>query len=234
MSTESTTEAPAGRARAQARDGADTRTRLLEGALETLRDRGIAGASARVIASAAGVNQALIFYHFGSVGELLTEACAHGSRERAAVYAAEFSSADSLSDLLELGVRIHKRERAEGNVIMLAQMLAGAQAEPKLAEASAAALSMWVSQLEGVLERALSGSVFAECLDVPGLARALAAAFVGFGLYDAADHEAAEQALAAMGRLGALIEMVDDLGPMAQTILRAKLRKAAGADSVVG
>ena len=47
----------------------DTRTRLLDGALETLRTRGIAGVSARTIAAAAGVNQALVFYHFGGVDE---------------------------------------------------------------------------------------------------------------------------------------------------------------------
>ena len=43
----------------------ETKTKLLEGALRTLVDQGTAKASARTIASPAGVNQALVFYHFG-------------------------------------------------------------------------------------------------------------------------------------------------------------------------
>jgi AcrR family transcriptional regulator len=205
---------------------ADTRTRLLEGALETLRGKGIAGASARAIAAAAGVNQALVFYHFGSVDELLTEACAHGSRERIAVYAEQFDAVGSLSELFYLGVRIHKRERAEGNVIVLAQMLAGAQSEPKLAPATAAALNSWIGQIETVLRRVLDGSPLTEFLDLAGLARAFAAAFVGLELYDGLDHSGADQALAAVARLGVLVEVIDDLGPAARTVLRAKLRRS--------
>ncbi|MFC7103761.1 TetR/AcrR family transcriptional regulator [Nonomuraea rubra] len=61
---------------------ADTRTKLLDAALETLRTQGMAGASARAIAATAGVNQALVFYHFGSVDQLLAAACEHGAQQR--------------------------------------------------------------------------------------------------------------------------------------------------------
>ena len=212
----------------------DTRSRLLAGALQTLRDKGIAGASARAIASAAGVNQALVFYHFGSVDELLTAACAHASRDRVELYADQFAGVGSLADLLELGVRIHKRERAEGNVLVLAQMLAGAQSETKLAPAASAALSLWIGQIQTVLHRVLSGSPLSEFLDVPGLAKAFAAAFVGLELYDGLDHAGADQALAAVARLGVLVDMIDDLGPAARGVLRAKLRRALGTKSTPG
>lgn len=202
----------------------DTRARLVEGAFATLRDKGIAGASARAIAAAAGVNQALVFYHFGSVSELLTEACAHATRSRVALYQAQFAAVSSLPELLDLGVQIHKRERAEGNVLALAQMLAGAQSDPKLAPATATTLSMWVAQLEPVLDRVLADSPIREFLDVSGLARAFAAAFVGLELYDGVDHDGADQALASVARLGVLIEVIDDLGPAARALLRGKLR----------
>ena len=52
----------------------DTRRKLLDAAMATLRDKGIAGTSARVIAAAAGVDQALVFCHFGSVAELIGQA----------------------------------------------------------------------------------------------------------------------------------------------------------------
>jgi AcrR family transcriptional regulator len=51
-----------------------TRAALIAGAIQTLREAGFAGASARQIARRAGCNQALIFYHFGSVPDLLIAA----------------------------------------------------------------------------------------------------------------------------------------------------------------
>ncbi|HWF41120.1 MAG TPA: TetR/AcrR family transcriptional regulator, partial [Acidothermaceae bacterium] len=53
----------------------DTRRKLIDGTITTLRDKGIAGTSARVIAATAGVNQALVFYHFGTVDQLIDAAC---------------------------------------------------------------------------------------------------------------------------------------------------------------
>ena len=54
------------------RSGAEqTRARILDAALQALRDEGIAGISARNIARHGGFNQALIFYHFRSVEGLL-------------------------------------------------------------------------------------------------------------------------------------------------------------------
>ncbi len=203
----------------------DTRSRLLDGALETLRTKGIAGASARSIAAAAGVNQALVFYHFGSVHELLATACAEASRERVASYAEQFDAVGSLAELLELGMRIHQREQAEGNLIVLAQLLAGAQSDPELAAPTMLALNRWIDVVEQVLHRVLASSPFLDVLDIPGLARAISAAFVGLELYDGVDRPGAEAALSAIAQLGALIDVVEDLGPASRRILRAKLRR---------
>ena len=51
-----------------------TRRLLIDAAIETLKSEGYAGASARAIAERAGSNQGLIFYHFGSVANLLLAA----------------------------------------------------------------------------------------------------------------------------------------------------------------
>ena len=56
---------------------AGTPARLIDGTLTAIRTHGIAGVSARSIAAAAGVNQALVFYHFGTKDVLLAEAFAH-------------------------------------------------------------------------------------------------------------------------------------------------------------
>src|ERR671919_781582 len=49
----------------------ETRARIVTAALQALRADGIAGISARAIARHGGFNQALIFYHFGSLEGLL-------------------------------------------------------------------------------------------------------------------------------------------------------------------
>jgi AcrR family transcriptional regulator len=66
--------------------GEVTRRQLIDSAIETLKDRGFAGASARVIADRAGINQGLIFYHFGSVTGLLLAALDAVSATRQARY----------------------------------------------------------------------------------------------------------------------------------------------------
>ena len=117
-----------------------TREKLIDGAIATLRDKGIAGTSARTIATAAGVNQALIFYHFGSVDELIVVACRESTAGRVALYRAEFNEVTSFRQLLELGRELHKRERDAGNLAVLAQVLAGAQQDANLAAAAQDAL----------------------------------------------------------------------------------------------
>src|SRR5262245_37410043 len=126
---------------------ADTRQRLLDGAFAALRQHGVAGVSARTIAAAAGVNQALVFYHFGSVDELLAAACDAATRARVAVYAKELERVRSLRDLLDVGRRLHEEERRLGNVTVLAQLLAGAQSDARLVEPTAQALRQWTDQI---------------------------------------------------------------------------------------
>jgi AcrR family transcriptional regulator len=48
-----------------------TKARIVEAAVETLKAKGFAGSSAREIAKTGGFNQALIFYHYGSVQNVL-------------------------------------------------------------------------------------------------------------------------------------------------------------------
>ena len=61
--------------------GGATRDRIVKAALETLKNVGFAGTSARAIARAGDFNQALIYYHFGSVEDLMIAAL-HDFSER--------------------------------------------------------------------------------------------------------------------------------------------------------
>jgi AcrR family transcriptional regulator len=204
----------------------DTKQRLLDGALNAVREHGIAGVSARTIAAAAGVNQALVFYHFGSVDALLAAACQASNAARVKHYAERFAEVRSLRELLDVGRALHEQERELGNVSVLAQLLAGAQNDRQLAAPTAAALQLWIDEVETVLHRVLAGSPFAEVADIPGLARAISAAFVGLELYEGVDQSGAQRALAALEQLAVLVEVVDDLGQVSRRVLRNKINRA--------
>ncbi|KUF16048.1 TetR/AcrR family transcriptional regulator [Streptomyces silvensis] len=204
-----------------------TREKLLEGAIRTLTEQGIAKTSARSVAAAAGVNQALVFYHFGSVDELLSEACRYATEQRVERYRERLAGISSLAELLAFGRELHEEERAEGHVAVLAQLLAGAQTQERLAEATASGLSLWVAEVEKVLVRVLGGSPLGEFADPVGLARAVAASFVGIELYEGVDRDGARRALDALESLGVVVAALDDLGPVAQRAVRHRLRRAA-------
>ncbi|MFI8827854.1 TetR/AcrR family transcriptional regulator [Streptomyces sp. NPDC053431] len=203
----------------------DTRHRLLEGALRTLVEQGIAKTSARSVAAAAGVNQALIFYHFGSVDELLAAACRHGAEQRVARHRERLHAVGSLAELLAFGRAMHAEEREAGHVAVLGQLLAGAQTHPRLAPATAAGLDLWIEEIERVLRRVLAGGPLDGLTDPAGLARAVAASFVGMELYEGVDPAGAEAALDTLEHLGVLLAALDELSPVAQKAVRFTLRR---------
>ena len=204
----------------------DTRERLLRGTIEALRTQGIAGVSARTIAAAAGVNQALVFYHFGSVDELLATAALWSTEQQVAAQRERFGRVRTLRELHQVGRELHVREGVEVDVTVLGQMLAGAQTNPAFAAATRDALALWTVEIERVLTRVLAGSPLGEVADVPGLARAMTASFIGMELLAAVDPVGDKAAFRALDQLGALLEYLDDLGPTTRAAARRAVRAA--------
>jgi AcrR family transcriptional regulator len=204
----------------------DTRDRLLQGTIEALRTQGIAGVSARTIAAAAGVNQALVFYHFGSVDELLAAAAMWSTEHQVAEHRERFGQVRSLRELHRVGRELHTRDSEDGTVTILGQMLAGAQTNPAFATATRDALALWTTEIEQVLTRVLADSPLGAASDVPGLARALTASFIGMELLAAVDPDGDQAAFRALDQLGALLEYLDDLGPATRTAARRAVRGA--------
>ncbi|HEX6345247.1 TetR/AcrR family transcriptional regulator [Umezawaea sp.] len=206
---------------------ADTRQRLIDGAIHTIRQHGITGTSARTIAAAAGVNQALVFYHFGSVHDLVEQACVTATRARVAPFLERLDEVTTLRELLDLGRRLHVEERSLGNVMVLAQVLAGAQTDPTLAKATSASLHLWIDPIERTLERLLADSPLTSFVDTGGLARAVCAGFIGLELFEGVEPVGAQAALDALDRMAVLVEVIDDLGPVARAAVRATLRRSS-------
>src|SRR5271156_1826154 len=111
---------------------AGTRTELVDAAVETLKADGFAGASARAIAERAGLNQGLIFYHFGSVANLLLAALDSVSALRMEQYGAALDRVGSPSELVDVAMAIFKEDLDAGHVAVLTEMIAGASSTPGL------------------------------------------------------------------------------------------------------
>jgi AcrR family transcriptional regulator len=204
-----------------------TREKLLVAAGEMLATEGLSGLSARTVAARAGVNQALVFYHFGSVAELVEAALRRSADLAVATYRNRFDDVASFTDLLTLGRELHAAERDRGNVAQMAQVMSGALGDETLARAGHYALELWTRQLETVLGRLLADSPLGGLVEPAGLARAVGASFLGLELYEGVDAEGAASAMAALESLGAILEMVDGLGPVGTRAVRSQVRKAA-------
>jgi AcrR family transcriptional regulator len=188
----------------------DTRRRLLDAAIETVRQRGTAGTSARVIAQVGDVNQALIFYHFGSVDGLLAEACTSATVARIAAYRERFDEVGSLAELVTVARDLNVQDREQGNASVLAQLLAGAQGDPKLRPAVTESLGLWVTEIERVLERLLGDTPGAKVIPLPELAHTIAATFVGMELMNGATSVGDDAMFAALEQMAQLVHAVVD------------------------
>jgi AcrR family transcriptional regulator len=165
----------------------DTRTSLIVGALEALREVGYAGASAREIARRANCNQALVFYHFGSVNELLLAALDDVSTRRLAAYQRMLDKAGTLTDLIDSARAIFSEDLDAGHVAMLVEMISGAQTSPGLGAQVAARLAPWREFAEAAVRKGAAGSPVAALLPVQEAAHAIVAGFLGLELLAALD-----------------------------------------------
>lgn len=166
---------------------AETRTALVAGAIEALREVGFAGASAREIASRAGANQALVFYHFGSVNELLLAALDDISARRLEAYSTVVEQATTLSDLIDSAREIFTEDLDAGHITVLVEMVNGAQSTPGLGEQVAARLAPWRDFAEAAVRKGTAGSPFAFMLPAKEIAHAVVAGFLGLELLAALD-----------------------------------------------
>jgi AcrR family transcriptional regulator len=161
------------------RRSAETRAALIEGAIEALKTVGFSGASAREIARLAGCNQALVFYHFGSVTDLLLAALDAISERRMAAYRGMLEHAESMSDLVESARSIFTEDLDSGNVSVLVEMIAGARSVPGLGEQVAARMAPWREFAETAVRRGLASSPLARLLPARDVAHAMVAGFLG-------------------------------------------------------
>ncbi len=125
-----------------------TKQRIVSAALETIKEEGFAGTSARSIARRGGFNQALIFYHFGTLNDLLLAALDHTSSERMTRYREAVQGVSEVLDLVRVATDLYREDLESGHITVVSEMIAGSLARPDLAPEVVARMDPWVDFAE--------------------------------------------------------------------------------------
>lgn len=190
-----------------------TRAALRDAAVRLVGREGLRAATARGIATEAGVNQALVFYHFDGVDGLLREAFDHGTRAMIATHAAALEQATSLADLHAVGVEMAEASRADGSAALLAQVVAAAHTDPEQARLLGHSLRLWRDAVGDAVRRLLAERGIDRDVDVEATTSALAAAVIGMITLDTLDPPPLGRTLPSVGRLAQLTDRVLRLVP---------------------
>jgi AcrR family transcriptional regulator len=190
--------------------GEATRRLILEAALETLKANGFTGATSRAVARAGGFNQALIFYHFGSLDGLLLAALDHTSEERLERYRAVIAEATSVDELVAAVARLYAEDRERGHMTVVAQMVAGSAARPELKPALVERMDPWIALCENALEKGFAWLGLPELVPRRDLAYSFVTFYLGVNLMTQLDEDRA--------RTDALFERLEAVAPLLTSI----------------
>jgi AcrR family transcriptional regulator len=157
----------------------DTRQALIQASIETLRSEGFAGASARAIAGRAGCNQGLVFYHFGSVVNLLLAALDAVSADRLEQYGESVGSVDSMPELVDVAASIFQEDLDAGYIAVLAEMIAGASSTPGLGPEVARRIAPWTQFAQRAVDASLADSPLGSVIPSRDLSFAIVALYLG-------------------------------------------------------
>jgi AcrR family transcriptional regulator len=187
--------------------GEKTRQRIVDAALKTLKKEGFAGATSRAIARAGGFNQALIFYHFGSLDALLLAALDKTSAERLQRYRKAVDEASTVEELAKVAATVYAEDRDRGHMTVVSQMVAGSVSRRELAREVVARMEPWIELCEDALRKALATSPANEVVPLRDLAYAVVTFYLGLNLLTHLDEDR-ERTEAVVARLQALAPLL--------------------------
>ena len=185
--------------------------RLVEAALATIRSRGFPGTTARAIARTGKLNQALIFYHFGSLDRLLLAALDLTSAQRLARYQSALSTTTSLTEVVDVMSRLYAEDIEVGHIAAVQEMVAGGSSVPSLRSSVVARMEPWVQFADDVITRLLKGTFLESVLPTKDFAYAAVALYFGIETLTHLDGNRM--------RAEALFDTAKQLAPIADAVL---------------
>lgn len=191
-----------------------TQRALVSATIETLTIDGFAGASARAIAARAGCNQGLVFYHFGSVANLLLAALDAVSADRLARYGGAVDEAETVSDLAGVAEAIFAEDLDAGYAAVLVELIGSARSIPGFGAEVALRIQSWTSFAQQAIERSVDPMMLALAAPAEELAYGVVAMYLGLEMLTHLDGDRTH-AQALFSRLQHLVAMLDSFGVLA-------------------
>ncbi len=201
------------RERKSSRTGLETRDRIIDAALETVRVEGLVGTSARAIARTGDFNQALVFYHFGSIDDLLLAALERANDRRIDRFRDRLLAVDSLEGLVGIAADLHGNIDDPDHPALVA-IVAGWSTSSEAGKRVLATLREWDELVESALQRSLAGTPFAQVVPTKDMAHAISALFLGIELMSRLDRDD-ERTESLFGALGAAAQLA---GPILESM----------------
>jgi AcrR family transcriptional regulator len=206
--------------------GEQTRRRLIEAAGRTLRTEGYARTTTRAIAREAGVNPALVFYHFGGVDPLLLAALDESSRERMERHRATVAGARTLEDLAAAAAEIYRTDLEGGHIALFSELVGASIAKPELRSQIVERAQPWIAFIEETLQRVIGGTPLGKLLPPRDLAYAAITFYLGINLFTVLDEDRTrtEALFTLAGRLAPRAKLLTLRLPGAQRQSRRRAR----------
>ncbi len=204
------------------------RDRVLEATMTVLARDGIHGISGRVIAAEADVSQALVFYHYGSVTDLLATAARTASARRASTYQQRLASVGTLSDLVAEARQLHREEVVNGNLAAVRQLVAAAAIDHHLRPSLQASFDQLAAPVADRIRELTAGTALEGILDPTPLARGVAGSFLGLQLLDGVVLDIEDDALLSLEQLARLGDIVLSAGVLESAVVRRRLQQVTG------
>lgn len=194
----------------------ETRRALVHAAIDALREEGFSGASAREISRRAGCNQGLVFYHFGSVANLLLAALDEVSEVRRVRYQAVVDEADGLGSLVDAAATVFEEDLDRGYIAVLVEMIGGISSTPGLGPEVAARIAPWREFVANALHDRLEGTPVGHIVPPEELAHGIVALYLGLEMLAHLDGDRAP-GMAQFDRARQLSGLLDAFSGVAST-----------------
>ncbi|MCC2675501.1 MAG: hypothetical protein K0R58_2448 [Ramlibacter sp.] len=136
-------------------DRVDTKSRILEAAFQRLAREGYAAMSVREIGKDAGVNHALINYHFKSKDELVIAVLDEANRRLLTRQRRLYESPGRYAEKWAQARRFYENDLASGFVRVLMELYAASMSNEKLREAFRPRINAWFDVIHGVVNEAV-------------------------------------------------------------------------------
>lgn len=195
---------------------AATRRALVRAAVDVLKSDGFGGASARAIAERAGCNQALVFYHFGTVVDLLLAALDEVSSLRSLQYREAVAQVRSPAELVDAAAGIFREDLDAGHIAVLAELIAGASSTPGLGAQVAERIEPWEQFAARIVGDVFGGGALASAIPAAEAAHAIVAMYLGLEMLARLDGNRAP-AVALFERAKSIAGLLSSLGASTTT-----------------